>query len=103
MLLALHPMRKGCKMNDVKRRALEAGIRAWPHIGVRSIAREIGVKHTAVLYHFKTLDQLKNSIATHAIDTHNTAVVLQMIMSNHPMAATLTQRERKVYLETVTA
>lgn len=90
-------------MNKVKQNALNAGIRAWPHITVRSIARECEVAHTAILYHFKTLEQLKNAIATYAIDTHNTAVVLQLITADHPLAKTLTPNERAVYLATMNA
>lgn len=85
-------------MKSVKQDALNAGIELWPHITVRSVAKKIGVAHSAVLYHFKSLEQLKNSIATHAIDTHNVGVVSQMIVSDHPMARTLTAKERQSYL-----
>jgi AcrR family transcriptional regulator len=101
MLLAMHKMWKDCVMRNVKRDALDAGIRKWPHITVRSIAKEIGVAHTAVLYHFKSLDRFKNAIATYAVDTHNTAVVLQLITSDHPIAKTLTDRDRAVYLKSI--
>jgi hypothetical protein len=47
-----------------------------------------------VLYHFKTVDNLRNSVARHAVQTKNNAVILHLISIKHPAVADMTSEQR---------
>lgn len=86
-----------------RRRAqiLEAGLAMWPDVTARSIAKAIGLTHSAVLYHFKSSDSLREAVAIYAIAVRCERVVPMLIVGKHVAANALTQTERADFLSQV--
>jgi AcrR family transcriptional regulator len=84
-----------------KAQILETGLTLWPDITARSIAKVIGLTHSAVLYHFKSSDALKDAIANHAVGIRCDRVVPMLIVARHAAVETLTNVERANFLSQV--
>lgn len=84
-----------------KAQILEAGLQLWPDVSARSIAKAVGLTHSAVLYHFTSSDALKLAIAAHAVYVQCKRVVPMLIVGQHPAAANLTSAERTGFLSQV--
>lgn len=67
--------------DQVRERILNAGIAQWPNVGVRAIARDIGMSHGAVLYHFGTAAALKDAITKHVLQSKDAGAVFEMIQN----------------------
>lgn len=64
---------------QVRARILQAGVRAWPNFGVRAIARDVGMSHGAVLYHYGSAAALKDAITAHVLNNKKPAELIRMI------------------------
>ena len=82
---------------------LEMGMRLWrvdpTFVSARRIAKELGMTHANILYHFKTTDALKNAIAYHAVREGESKVIVHLIASNHKAIATLSEHERRLHFK----
>lgn len=76
-----------------KERILKAGLRTWPGVGLKAVAKAAGMTHPAILYHFPQ-GTLKNAVADYAVKTGHSRVVLQLIASGHEAAEKLSPAER---------
>lgn len=80
---------------------LEAGVKLWErgseHVNARAVGKEVGLSHAGVLYHFKSVDNLKQKVAEHAVANNRVNVVRQLILTNHPATLALSEDQRKSY------
>lgn len=86
-----------------RRRAqiLDAGLALWPDVTARNVAKSLGLTHSAVLYHFKTSQALRDAIAVHAFAVKCRRVVPMLIVARHPASSVLSAVERTEYLSRV--
>lgn len=91
-------MSKGKK---TKLRILNAGLKLWPDVTLQSIATASSCTHQAVLYHFGTVENLKNKIAEHAVDLNDSKVIVQLMIVEHEAVRYLTPRDRAYHLNRV--
>lgn len=85
------------KGEETKLVMLAAGVKLWPNVTARAIARKIGLTHSAVAYHFK--DDLLDQVAAHAVVTGNSKVITQLIATNHKAVRKLSLAERMKHLK----
>lgn len=71
-----------------KKLILEAGLKLWPNITAREIARQVGITHPAVAYHFGK--DLSNAVARYAVEIGDSRVIAQLIATKHEVALNLT-------------
>lgn len=83
-----------------RKRILEAGVKLWPNPTLSNVAREIGLAHSAILYHFKT-ESFRDDIAAYAVETGNSRVIIQLIAEDHPAVADLSPGERNAHFASV--
>jgi AcrR family transcriptional regulator len=86
--------------DKTRERILNAGVKLWPDITVSKVAREAGLTHAAVLYHFPSFN-LKNKIAEHAISINESRVIVQLIASGHPAVGKMPVGERHSHFRSV--
>lgn len=81
---------------------LEAGLQLWQTgpaaVSARQIAKMLSITHTAVLYHWKTSDALKDAIAQFAVEQRDLIVVPMLIASRHTAAQALSEADRIEFL-----
>lgn len=97
-------MNKGPRFGrDVKEKILNAGLRIWEKdaskLTVTNVARSLGMTHGNVFYHFPA--GLKDAIAEYAIAQKNTRVIVQLIVTGHPLVEKLAPSERANYLKSI--
>lgn len=86
------------KQSDItKRLILETGVKLWPNVTAREIARRMGKTHPMVVYHFSE-KQLKDAVAVHAVETDNSKVIAQLIATKHKAVKKLTPEERSKHM-----
>lgn len=90
-------MAKGTKGEATKLLMLDTGVKLWPNVTARAIARKIGLTHSAVAYHFK--DDLLDQVAAHAVNTGDSKVITQLIAVNHKAVRKLSPAERMKHLK----
>ena len=81
-----------------KARIVSTGLQLWPNVSARRIARQLGLTHTAVLYHYGTSAALRDAVALHAVAVGDRSIVPQLIASRHAAAADLTAAQRADFL-----
>lgn len=67
---------------------LEMGLRLWrvdpSYVTGRRIARELGLAHGTVQYHFRGTERsIKDAIAYHAVRSGESRVIVHLIAANH--------------------
>lgn len=82
---------------------LEMGARLWmvdpAYVTARRIARELGITHGTVNYHFARGERsLRDAIAYHCVEQGEARVIAQLIGMNHKAVAGLDDRQRLEYL-----
>lgn len=83
---------------------LDVGLSLWVQGGIRNvthrgIAAIIGRNPSGVLYHFDyKMENLRDAVAKHAVETECVPVVLQLLAANHPATASLSQEDRAAYV-----
>lgn len=87
-------MKKGEVM---KKKILDAGVKLWPNVTAREIARRIGADHPLVIYHFGS--GLMDAIASHAVDTGNSRVIAQLIATKHKAVRKMDALERQKHMD----
>ena len=92
--------------NRAKREAiLSAGMVMWQD-GMRptcgQIATKIGLKkHSNVAYYYPTAFKLEWAIAKYAIAHSNSRLIVQLIATDHPAVASLSDDERSYHLANI--
>lgn len=91
------------KHGDKKRREiLDSVLSVWANdpanLTVRQIAKKCGISHGGILYHFGSIDQLKHEAATLAVQTENSRVIAQLILTRHPSIAEMDEGTRRAHL-----
>ena len=79
------------KGEQTKEEILKAGLELWPDVTPSTIARKIGITHTAVLYHFSNV---KEAVAQYAVDNDCSPVIVQMLATNHKLVKDMPAAER---------
>lgn len=87
----------------VKALILTCGIKLWRSdpatVSARRIGKMMDMTHSAILYHYGSADGLRMALATYAVETGDTVIVPQLIAARHPAAASLSDGERRRYLD----
>lgn len=91
------------KHSDRRRREiLDTGLKAWAsdptNVTVRYIARQMGVTHGTVMYHFVSIVELRNAIAEHAVKVGESRVIAQLIATRHPAIADMNEKTRRNHM-----
>jgi len=72
----------------IKLEILQTGVEIWGEdvakLSCREIARRMNYTHSAVLYHFRTFQELKDEIAIYAVLINYQPVVRQLQAVDHP-------------------
>jgi AcrR family transcriptional regulator len=86
----------------VKAAILTEGLALWridpATVSARRIAKQLGMTHANILYHFGSTAGLKNAIALEAIRVGDRKVIPMLIACGHEAAARLSPEERQAYL-----
>lgn len=94
-------MKKSRKRSDkteqIRRDILDMGVKIWPDVTAREIARRLGMSHPNVSYHFG--EELKDAVAAHAVETGNSRVIAQLIATKHKAIKRLTVLERQKHMD----
>lgn len=84
--------------DQVKRRILEMGLTLWrvdpSYVTARRIGHELGMTHSAVLYHFKHSHAMRDAIAYHAVKEGEPRVMASLILEKHKAVAHLSEAQR---------
>ena len=85
---------------NTKQNILTAGISMWlkdpMSVNAHAIARNMGMTHGAILYHFPK--SVRDAVAEYAVKTDNVKIIVQLIVCNHEAIVHLTPAERAKYL-----
>jgi len=65
---------------------------------VRALATQVGVTHSAILYHWKTAGLLQNALAMAAVNGRDAVLVPILIVTGHPAVSLLSADERTAFL-----
>ena len=76
---------------QTRKAILQAGLRLWPDVNASNIAKDIGVTHATVLYHF---NNVKEAVAEYAITIGYSPVIVQMLATNHHLVKDMNGEER---------
>lgn len=93
-------MTKQTHGDKTREKILNAGVKLWPEVSLSKVAREAGLTHAAVLYHFP-MGTLKNRVAEHAIKTGDSRVIVQLIAARHPAIGKMPVGERHSHFRSV--
>jgi AcrR family transcriptional regulator len=82
-----------------KREILEAGVKLWipsnGQINAHSIGASIGLTHSAILYHFGTINELRNAVAEHAVSVGNSRIIMHLVSMRHAAISSMSAEDRK--------
>lgn len=71
-----------------KEKILDAAIKTWPDLRLQVVAKEAGVTHPNILYHFPN-GTLRDAVAEHAVKTDNSSIILQLFAEGHKAVSCL--------------
>lgn len=95
-------MSKGAR---TKAEIVEVGLQVWREtpdkVNANHIASLVGITHGAVLYHFRTVDALRNAIAEHAVRIGDCTVIPMLLAAKHPATAGMTAETKAAYLSSL--
>lgn len=86
-----------------KREAIiQAGLDLWrddpASVSARRIGKVLGMSHAGILFHYKSVDGLKNAIAERAVEMCDPVIIPKLIVAGHPAIADMPAAMRQVYL-----
>lgn len=87
----------------MKRDILDMGLTLWrvdpAYVTARRIARELGIVHGTVFYHFSRGERsLRDAIAYHSVEQGEARVIVHLIAENHKAVAHLSDAQRLEYM-----
>lgn len=91
----------------VKLRILETGLRLWhvnpSYVSARRIAQELGLTHSAVLYHFGHSAAMIDAIAFHAVKQGEARVIVSLIGMQHKCIAHMDNEQLAAWIKAARA
>lgn len=81
----------------VRTAILDEGLKLWPHVSARGIARILHIDHSSVLYHFGSVARLRYAVAAHAIERRDDRVIRYLIAEKHDVIASLPPGEQQAF------
>ena len=90
-------MKNEKKGDKTKRAILEIGVKLWPDVTAREIARRLDMSHPVIAYHFGA--DLKDAVAAHAVETGNSRVIAQLIATKHKAVRKMIVLERQKHMD----
>lgn len=87
------------KSEKTKKKILEAGLKLYPDITARAIAREVEITHPLVSHYFG--ESIKDAVAEYAVKVGNSRVIAQLIAVKHKAIKKLSAAERKRHMNAV--
>lgn len=88
----------GSHGDRVKQRILDMGVQLWradpSYVTAGRIGHELGMTHSAVLYHFGHTAALKDAIAAHAVKQGESRVIVHLIAMQHKSVAFMSDATR---------
>lgn len=91
----------------VKLRILEMGLRLWrvnpSYVSARRIALELGLTHSAVLYHFGHTAAMIDAIAFHCVKQGDSRVIVSLIGMQHKAVAHMSDAQRLGHIQAARA
>lgn len=67
---------------ETKFKILEAGLVLWPNATPSAIGKYLGIKHSAVIYHFPNV---KDAVAKYAVQVKDKRVVAMLVLVGDPL------------------
>lgn len=86
---------------EIKKSILQAGLALWPKVTARGIGRQLGMTHSNVLYHFDNADNLANAVASYAVETGESRVIVQLITAKHTAIDGMKAADRAKHMATI--
>lgn len=84
-----------------KERILKAAVKLWPDVTLEAVAKAANIKsHQAVLYHFPN-GTLRDAVAEYAVKTENSAVIVQLIATDHAAVRSMSPSERNKHFSAI--
>lgn len=87
-------MKKGDKL---RKKILETGVKLWPNVTTCEIARELDITHPNVSYYFGS--KLKDAVADYAVETGNSRVIAQLILTKHKAVKKMSEADRMKHMK----
>lgn len=85
---------------NTKTKILKAGVKLWKKnpddVKALRIAKEIKMVNATVLYHYP--DGVKDAVAAYAVETGESLIIAQLILTNHPAVKDLSPEIRQKHL-----
>lgn len=87
----------------IKLKIIQTGISIWLEksgkITSNDVATRLDMTPANVLYHFKSIENLRNSVAAYAVQTDNSPIVLHLISVNHSAVADMSDKKRATLIQ----
>lgn len=84
---------------------VEIGLQVWREtpdkVNANHIASLVGITHGAIIYHFDSVDSLRDAIAEYAVRIGDPIVVPMLIAARHPSTSGLTAEQKAAYLSSL--
>lgn len=88
------------KKSDItKKKILDMGVKLWPDVTAREIARRLDMTHPSIAYHFGS--GLKDAVAEHAVRMGNSKVIAQLIATKHKAVKSMDCQDKQKHLSAV--
>jgi len=85
------------KGDELKQRILDVGVKMWPNVNTCKIAKKLGIHHPNVYYYFGK--GLKDSVAEYAVQSGNSKVIAQLILTNHKAVKDMAEKDRRKHMK----
>ena len=86
-------------MKPTVKKILTAGVKLWPDVTPSKVAKAMNLKsHVNVLYHFPR-GTLKDAVAEYAVETGNSKVIAQLILTGHKAIKDMPVTVRRKHLQ----
>lgn len=82
-----------------KEKLLEAGLKLWPNVTNRAVAKKTGMTHPVVAYHFK--DGIANAVAAYAVAIGNSKVIAHLVATNHKAIRKMSREDKIKHLNSI--
>lgn len=85
------------KGDILRKKILETGLKLWPNVNTCKIATKLGISHPNVSYYFGR--KLKDAVAQYAVESGNSKVIAQLILTNHKAVKDMSDKERRQHMK----
>jgi AcrR family transcriptional regulator len=85
-----------------RNRILKTGAKLWrsdpASVSARQIGKQLGLTHSAILYHYGSIDRLKEEIAQYAIATGDAKIIAHLIVTGNALVKDMAPETRADWL-----